>query len=72
MSKLIAVSGDVSLPELGISPSDMLEIKENVTVVFHSAARVKFDEDLRSAIESNVKGPKLVAAFCQQLKNIEV
>lgn len=72
LKKLIAINGDVSLPDLGISVSDIQELGDNVSVVFHSAARVKFDDDLRSAIDSNVKGPGRVANFCQQLKNLKV
>lgn len=72
IKKLIPISGDVTLPDLGISFSDMQELIENVSVVFHLAARIKFDKDLRGAIESNVKGPKRVAIFCHQLKNLKV
>ncbi|XP_046651701.1 putative fatty acyl-CoA reductase CG5065 isoform X2 [Daphnia pulicaria] len=71
LKKLVPISGDVSLPDLGISFSDMQELVANVSVVFHSAARVKFDDDLRSAINSNVKGPKRVATFCRQLKDLK-
>lgn len=70
--KLIPISGDVSLSDLGISLSEMQELIENVSVVFHSAARVKFDDDLRSAIDSNMKGPKRVAIFCRQFKDLKV
>ena len=34
------------------------ELEENVSVVFNSAARVKFGDNLRSAIDANVKEPK--------------
>jgi len=60
------------LPELGLSLSDLQMLSGNVTVVFHSAARIKFDDDLRGAIESNVKGPQKVASLCRQLKHLEV
>ena len=60
------------MPDLGISFSAMQELIENVSIVFHLAARIKFDNDLRSAIDSNVKGPKRVAIFCRQLKHLKV
>ncbi len=72
LKKIIPISGDVTLPDLGISFSDMQELVANVSVVFHSAARITFDDDLRSAINSNVKGPKRVAIFCRQLKDLKV
>ena len=72
LEKLIPVSGDVSSPNLGIESSLLEELEENVSVVFNSAARVKFDDNLRSAIDTNVKGPKTVALFCRNLKNLKV
>ena len=72
LDKLIPISGDVSLPDLGISPSDVQVIEDKVSVVFNSAGRVKFDYDLRSALYSNVKGPKTLASFCSRLKNLKV
>ena len=71
-NKLIAISGDMSLPELGISPADLSILCDNVTVVFHSAARLKFDDDLKEAMDSNVKGPQKVVSLCHQLKHLKV
>lgn len=47
-------------------------LRSNVNIVFHSAARIKFDDDLRGAIDLNVKGPQQVVALCRQLKHLEV
>lgn len=71
--KLVPISGDVCLPDLGLKTENTpKEMYANVSIVFHLAARVKFDDDLRGAIEMNVKGPKRVAVFCRQLPNLEV
>jgi hypothetical protein len=72
LKKLIPISGDVSLSNLGISPTDMQELIDNVSVVFHLAARIKLDDNLREAMDCNVKGPKRVAILCRQLKNLQV
>ncbi|KAJ8934429.1 hypothetical protein NQ314_013360 [Rhamnusium bicolor] len=45
--KVKAISGEVSLPNLGISESDRSFMIENINIVFHSAATVKFNEDLK-------------------------
>ncbi|KAI9556289.1 hypothetical protein GHT06_018863 [Daphnia sinensis] len=71
LEKLIPINGDVSLPDLGLSLSDVQELSDNVSIVFHSAARVKFDNNLRSALEMNVRGPQRVANFCQQFKKLK-
>ncbi|KAK2719282.1 hypothetical protein QYM36_004931, partial [Artemia franciscana] len=70
--KVIAVSGDISRHELGISPQDLQMMSKNVSIVFHSAATVRFDEPLKNAVELNVKGVKRMLAVCKKLENLEV
>ena len=45
--KLIAIAGDMMDEGLGISQSDLRMLEENVHIVFHSAATIKFDEPLK-------------------------
>lgn len=47
LSKLIAVEGDLLEPDLGISEKDRQELIQNVNIVFHSAATVRFDEPVK-------------------------
>lgn len=42
LEKLKIVDGDISTEGLGISDEDRKELAENVNVIFHSAATVKF------------------------------
>ncbi len=72
MEKLAVVTGDVTLPGFGLSPSDLRLLTENVSVVFNSAATVKFDEELKDAIEMNVKGPMKLLEISRQMKHLEV
>jgi fatty acyl-CoA reductase len=46
-SKLEAIDGDITKPELGLSPDDRQKLIANVSVVFHSAASVKFNDPLK-------------------------
>ena len=46
-SKLVPVKGDIAEEKLGVSDEDWEMLQENVEVVFHSAATVRFDEDLK-------------------------
>lgn len=48
--KLVPIFGDITLPELGIKPEDLKFLCDNVNVVFHSAATIRFDEHLRYII----------------------
>ncbi|XP_046464442.1 putative fatty acyl-CoA reductase CG5065 [Daphnia pulex] len=71
MEKITAVKGDVTLPQLGLSPSDLQLLTENVSVVFHSAATVKFNEELKTALVMNVKGPMEMLEICRKMKHLE-
>lgn len=41
------MKGDMSEPSLGLSEDDQRLLHETVEIVFHSAATVRFDEELR-------------------------
>ena len=45
--KIIPVCGDIMLPDLGISEHDRHRLEQEVHLVFHSAATVRFEETLR-------------------------
>lgn len=45
--KLVAVVGDITVPQFGMSNEDRQLLIDNVNIVFHSAASVKFDDPLR-------------------------
>lgn len=47
MSKVYAVSGDIAEDGLGLQDDQKTYLEDNVNIVFHSAATVKFDEPLR-------------------------
>lgn len=46
-SKILPVKGDIAEENLGMSDEDWEMLQEDVEIVFHSAATVRFDEDLK-------------------------
>lgn len=46
-SKVVPVMGDIAEENLGLSEEDWEMLQENIEIVFHSAATVRFDEDLK-------------------------
>lgn len=70
IKKVIPIAGDITLPDLGINNSDRSTLIENVSVVFHSAATVRFDEPLREAANMNILGTKKVAELCKNMSNL--
>jgi fatty acyl-CoA reductase len=57
---------------MGISPEDEKKLIENVNIVFHSAATVRFDEPLKVAVDMNIIGTKKVVDLSRKLNNLEV
>ncbi|UYV79097.1 hypothetical protein LAZ67_17001123 [Cordylochernes scorpioides] len=58
ISRVIPVAGDVTLPDLGLSATDLYVLSQNVSVIFHCAATVRFDEPYKKAVDINLKGTK--------------
>ena len=47
MSKVVPIAGDIMEPRFGIGESDEQMLCNAVSIVFHSAATVRFDEELK-------------------------
>lgn len=71
-NKVLPIAGDIAEPGLGISEHDMQKLINEVHVVFHSAATVKFDEPLRASIQYNVLGTRRVIQLCHKMTNLKV
>ncbi|GJQ78022.1 hypothetical protein Trydic_g2370 [Trypoxylus dichotomus] len=54
--KCVAIVGDVTKDNLGLSVEDRETLKGEVEYVIHAAATVRFDEPLKSALLINTKG----------------
>ncbi|RCN30566.1 hypothetical protein ANCCAN_23655 [Ancylostoma caninum] len=87
-NKLVPISGDLMEDNLGLNQHDMQNICDEVhfnsmlplyflllrtvSIVIHSAATVKFDEQLKDAVEMNVVGTTRLVALCHKMKNLVV
>lgn len=71
-SKVEAIPGDLMEPNMGISEEDEAKLIENVNIVFHSAATVRFDEPLKVAVDMNIIGVKKVVTLARKLKSLDV
>ncbi|XP_052748773.1 putative fatty acyl-CoA reductase CG5065 isoform X2 [Galleria mellonella] len=72
LTKLIPIVGDITERNLGMTPADERLLIEKVSVVFHSAATVQFNDPLPEAVRVNVEGTKNIIDFCHKLKNIDM
>ncbi|XP_034234854.1 putative fatty acyl-CoA reductase CG5065 isoform X2 [Thrips palmi] len=71
LRKVVAIPGDMTMVDLGISTTDRELLVEEVSVVFHSAATVKFDEAIKLSIEMNMLGTKRMLKLARQMKKLE-
>ncbi|XP_075543403.1 fatty acyl-CoA reductase 1-like isoform X1 [Dermacentor variabilis] len=69
-SKVAAVRGDLALPYLGLSKTDMAIIIAEVSVVFHLAATVMFHDSLKRVVQLNVMGTRSMVDICRQMPNL--
>lgn len=67
--KIVPVEGDVSVVGLGLS-DESRELMKDVSVIFHSAASVRFDDELRRSIILNTRGTHEVVKFALTLKKV--
>lgn len=66
------ISGDVSLINLGISKEDKEKIINEVTIIYHCAATVRFDEALKTAVLLNTRGTKFMVELAKECKVLDV
>jgi alcohol-forming fatty acyl-CoA reductase len=69
--KIQLVSGDIAAENLGLSEKDRSTLINEVNVVFHSAATVKFTEPLPYTLQMNTFGTKRIVQLCKEIKNID-
>lgn len=71
LDKLIPVAGDVTQLNLGLSNED-IDAMKNVSVIFHSAASVRFDDSLRDAVLMNTRGTREIMKLAETLSKLKV
>lgn len=71
LDKLVAIPGDIMQPGLGLSAADRATLEDEVSIVFHSAATVKFDEVLKVSVTMNVKGTQSLLNLAKKMRNLE-
>nr|KAF6465083.1 fatty acyl-CoA reductase 1 [Rousettus aegyptiacus] len=70
--KIIAISSELTQPILALSEEDKEIIIDSTNIIFHCAATVRFNENLRDAVQLNVIATRQLILLAQQMKNLEV
>lgn len=71
-SKVSLVSGDCVLPDLGLDEEIKKKLIDEVDVVFHCAATVRFDQHIKTAAYINVRAVRDLINMAKQMKKLKV
>lgn len=71
LTKVVAVAGDITEAALGLTSQDIRLLVDEVNMVFHSAATVKFDEDLTKSVAMNVEAVFSLIELCKKMRKLE-
>jgi len=66
------VVGDITKENVGLSFEDKQMIIDEVSVVFHMAASVRMDLDMKAAIEQNTLSTQRILTLCKEITNLLV
>jgi alcohol-forming fatty acyl-CoA reductase len=68
--KVIPVVGELTENNFGFNDDVLEKLCNEVNIVFHSAATIKFNTHLATAIKINLVGTKVVIDFAKSLRNL--
>lgn len=72
LRKVAPISGDCMKPNLGISENDRNIIINEVEIIFHAAATVRFDAQLRDAVNINIRATSDLLDLVCSMKKLKV
>jgi len=72
LEKVVAVPGDITEDNLSLSSADRKMLTEEVSIVFHIAAALNMEADLKTAVNMNTVGAVRMLELCSEMKNLEV
>ncbi|KAL9890233.1 fatty acyl-CoA reductase 1 [Glossina fuscipes fuscipes] len=67
LSKLKFLAGNIEKENLGLSQADKTRLCQEVNIIFHSAATVRFNERLKVAAQVNAIATWNLLEFCKQM-----
>ncbi|XP_030759626.1 fatty acyl-CoA reductase wat-like isoform X2 [Sitophilus oryzae] len=68
--KIVGVHGDLDLPELGLSIQDRRLLINEVSIIFHVAAIVHFDEKLKTTVVMNTRAVRDLLNMSREMPNL--
>ena len=72
LKKIIAMEGDVTKPDFGLTEEEKIQLISEVTIVFHMAASLRLEAGMKAAIINNTLSTKHILDFCLEMKQLKV
>ncbi|CAH1173794.1 unnamed protein product [Phaedon cochleariae] len=72
IEKVLGVAGDITQLDLGLNKEDTDTLINNVSIIYHIAASVRFNDFLKSAILTNTRSTRDVITLAKKLKTLDV
>lgn len=70
--QIVPLAGDMNQLNLGLNPEDRKTLIDNVNLIYHVAASVRFDDPLTDAVIMNIRGTREVCTLSLDAKHLEV
>lgn len=70
-NKIVPLNGDVNTDNLGLEPTTINKLASEVDIVFHLAATLRLEANLKDALEQNTKGTIRMIEVCRKFKNLQ-
>lgn len=70
LKKVVPVVGVMDAENMGFDDETLNELRENVNIIFHVAATIKFNTHLRVAIRTNLTGTLRCIEFGKSLRHL--
>ncbi|KAK6633664.1 hypothetical protein RUM43_001254 [Polyplax serrata] len=71
LNKVVPLTGDASEKNLGLSEEDQKTLFREVSVIYHVAASVRFDDPLKDALLMNTRGTYEILKLASQMKYLD-
>lgn len=72
LGKVEVINGDLTHGDLGLTEDIRQQLQNEVSIVFHSAATVRFDDSLKKSVGININGTLSVIRLSQNMPKLEV
>lgn len=70
LDKVCAVQGDITLPGLGLTASSAQQLQSELHFILHTAADIRLEVDIHSALTANYQGTEAVLQLAQGCKQL--